>query len=37
MVVLLSQGKSIGYSELREQLLDGPVIRSQYRSANRRE
>jgi len=30
MVVLLSQGTSIGYSVLREQLLDAPAIRSQY-------
>jgi len=33
MVVLLSQGKSIGYSMLREQLLDDSTIRSQYRLA----
>jgi hypothetical protein len=30
MVILLSQEKSIGYSVLREQLLDAPVVRSQY-------
>jgi len=33
MVVLLSQGKSIGQAVPHEQLLDAPVIKSQYRLA----